>query len=67
MDFLEYLYYESLPYIYAGLSVFAFMNHETSKIAGVAAVVLAFCSYMVFAKRYEHRMIRSRYKNNIRI
>ena len=67
MDFLEYMYYESLPYVYAALSIFAFMNHDTSKIAGVAAVVLAFCSYLVFVKRYEHRMLRSRHKNDIRL
>ncbi len=56
MDFLEFVYYESLPYAYASIGAFAFMNQEFSKIAGVAGVVLAFCSYQVFMRRYKYRM-----------
>lgn len=63
MDFLEYLYYESLPYFYAGMAAFGFMNHETSRIAGLAAAVLAFCSYKVFYSRFHYRTYSSKYKN----
>lgn len=56
MDFLEFIYYESLPYAYASIGAFAFMNQDFSKVAGVAGLVLAFCSYQVFMKRYQYRM-----------
>jgi hypothetical protein len=56
MDFIEYLYYESLPYFYAGLSYFALSHHDTSKVAGLAGVILAFCSYQVFMQRYNYRV-----------
>ena len=62
MDFIEWLYYESLPYVYAGLSIFAFMNYESSKLVAASAVVLAFCSYIVLTKRYNYRVFHSRYK-----
>ncbi len=67
MKFLEYVYYESLPYAYAGLALFAFMNHENSKAAGVASLVLAFCSYHVLMKRYNYRTYSSRYNHNKKI
>lgn len=63
MNFLEYMYYESLPYFYAGMSVFAFINHETSKILPVAGLTLAFCSYHIFQERYKYRT----YKRNRKI
>lgn len=55
MKQLEQLYYESLPYAYAALAIFAFANHKTSKVAGIAALVLAFCSYQVFTRRRRYR------------
>ncbi len=67
MKFLEFVYYESLPYAYAGLAVFAFMNYETSKLAGIAAVILSFCSYYVLSKRYNYRMFSSRYNHNKKV
>jgi hypothetical protein len=67
MDFLEYIYYESLPYVYAALSAFAFYNHESSKLVGLAGIVLAFCSYQVLARRYNYRMFTSRPKIKPRI
>lgn len=67
MKFLEYLYYESLPFFYAGLSLFAFMNAESSKIVIVAGALLAFCSYQVFYKRYFYRTYTSHYKKQMRI
>ena len=67
MDFLEWLYYESLPYVYAGFSVYAFMNADASKLVGIAGVVLAFCSYVVLSKRYNYRVFQSRYNHKMRI
>lgn len=67
MGFLEYIFYESLPYLYGALSIFAFMNHEASKMAGLAAIILAVCSYQVFMKRYQYRMFTSKYKRNIHL
>lgn len=55
MDFLEFIFYESLPFIYAGLSTFAFLNHDKSIFVGLAAIILAFCSYQVFVKRFRYR------------
>ncbi len=57
MDFLEYLFYESLPYLYAIVAFGGFMNHDVSKVAVVAAVVLSYCSYLVFSQRYFHRHV----------
>ena len=57
MDFLEFIYYESLPYAYASIAGFALMNSDFSKVAGIAGIVLAFCSYQVFSKRYRYRML----------
>lgn len=62
MKFLEWLYYESLPFVYGALSAFGFANHEYSKLGAVAAVVLAFCSYTVFHKRFYYREFQSRHK-----
>ena len=67
MDFLEWLYYESLPFAYAGLAAFAFAHHDSSKIAAVAAVVLVICSFTILQKRFQYRTFQSQYKNNIRL
>ena len=67
MDLLEYIWYEGLPYIYGSLSIFAFSQSDVSKLAGIAAIVLAFCSYAVFVKRFEHRTYASKYNNKTRI
>jgi len=67
MDFLEYLYYESLPYLYGTVAAFALMNHEASKIAGVAGIILAFCSYKVFYKRFYYRTYSKKYNHQIRL
>ena len=61
MDFLEFIWYESLPYLYACLAVFAFTQHDTSKLIGLAGIVLGYCSYHVFAKRYEYRTYSVKY------
>ena len=63
MDFLEYIWYESLPYGYAALSGYVFFNMDQSKVAGLAAIVLAFCSYQVFIRRYNHRYKSSKNQN----
>jgi len=62
MDFLEFVYYESLPYAYASIGAFALLNHDFSKVAGVAGIVLAFCSYQVFMRRYQYRMLGHRHR-----
>ncbi len=67
MKFLEYLYYESLPYIYATIGAFGLANHETSKVAAIGGFVLAACAYQVFYFRYFHRTTTSRTRSNIRI
>lgn len=55
MNFLGYIVYESLPFLYAAMSVFGFMNRDLSGLAGIGSVVLAICSFVVLQKRYEYR------------
>jgi len=58
MDYVEYLLYEARPYLYASLSAFAFYNYQGSKLMLASAVILAGCSYSVFALRYQYRKIK---------
>lgn len=60
MKFLEYMYYESLPYTYGTVGLYGMSQHELSKIAAMAGFVLAACSYQVFYKRYFHRTYKVR-------
>lgn len=55
MNFIGFIFYESLPFAYAAFSMWGFMHRETSMVAGVAAVALAICSYIILMKRYEYR------------
>lgn len=57
MDYIEYLLYEARPYLYAALSVFAFANYQYSKMMFVSGVILAACSYVVFAMRRDYRKL----------
>ena len=67
MSFLEYVYYESLPYVYAALAVFAYSQHEVSKWAGAATIILAYCSYFVLQQRFRHRTVYKKFRNQTRI
>ncbi len=60
MKLLEPLYYESLPYVYGALAIFAFSQADESKIAGVAALLLSFCSCYILKKRFEYRSCKGR-------
>lgn len=65
MKFLEYLYYETLPYLYGTLGIFAMSQHEVSKIAAFGGIVLTLCSYQVFYQRYFHRTYANKHKMRI--
>lgn len=66
MDFIENALYEIRPYAYSAIAIFAFVNHETSKVFGIAGIVLAFCAYQVFMSRHEARSNSGRFRNKIR-
>ncbi len=67
MKFLEYMFYESLPYIYGSIGVFAMTQHETSKVAAIGGLILALCSYQVFYKRYFHRTYTAKMQKQLHI
>lgn len=52
---LESLYYESLPFLYLGIGVYALAFLNTSKIAVASGVVLLFCATRVFHWRIRNR------------
>lgn len=52
---LESLYYESLPFLYLGIGVYALVFLNFSKIAVGAGVILLFCATKVFHWRIRNR------------
>jgi hypothetical protein len=52
---LESLYYESLPFLYLGVGVYAIVFMEFTKIAVGAGVILLFCATKVFHWRIRNR------------
>jgi hypothetical protein len=52
---LESLFYESLPFIYIGLGVYALVFLEASKMAVSCGVVLLFCATKVIRWRMNDR------------
>jgi len=56
---LEYLFYESLPFLYVAIGIYAIAFHYTSKIAVTSGVILLFCATKVFQWRMKNREINS--------
>lgn len=52
---LESLYYESLPFLYLGLGVYALVFLNASKVGVASGVVLLFCATRVFHWRIRNR------------
>lgn len=52
---LESLYYESLPFLYLGIGVYALAFMDFSKIAVGSGVILLFCATRVFHWRIRNR------------
>ena len=61
------MYYESLPYFYGAVGLFAISQHQFSKIAAAGGFVLLVCSYQVFYKRYFHRTYTTKARNHLNI
>lgn len=55
LAFLEQIQYESRPMIYAGLSIFSFINREVSSVLFFTGIILAVCCFYVCKMRYEYR------------
>lgn len=54
---LDYLFYESLPFLYFAIGVYAIAFHYSSKIAVASGVLLLFCATKVFQWRMKNREI----------
>jgi len=52
---LQSLYYESLPFLYLGIGVYALVFMDFTKIAVGSGVILLFCATKVFKWRIENR------------
>lgn len=52
---LESLYYESLPFIYLSLGIYAIVFFDAARIAVGSGVILLFCATKVFHWRYRNR------------
>lgn len=52
---LESLYYESLPFLYLGLGVYALAFMNASRIGVASGVILLFCATRVFHWRIRNR------------
>jgi hypothetical protein len=54
--FLEQVQYESRPLVYAGLSIYSFLNKDVSSILFLSGLILAVCCFYVSKMRYSHRL-----------
>ncbi len=52
---LEYLFYESLPFLYLAIGVYAIAFQYSSKISIASGVILLFCATKVFQWRMKNR------------
>lgn len=50
--FLEQLFYDSRPVIYAALAFYSFVNKDTTPILMYSGLILSVCSLYVMNKRY---------------
>lgn len=56
LSILEKMFYESRPFLYALIAVYALANHENVTFF-YSGVILAFCSIIVAGLRVHHRSL----------